>query len=141
MDLKVNELKSFDRKLSKNLSGKYLNDGLSKLAKNQLADIEDQDNRMFNSLLKNVNKFQKENKTLREQNKNLRIELERIKFLLKNAQKDVESSKEKYKLLIDNNKSLLNVLKNKLTNFKLDKAGHSEETQKHISFIRKKKFN
>ena len=137
MDLKVNELKSFDRKLSKNLSGKYLNDGLSKLAKNQLADIEDQDNRMFNSLLKNVNKFQKENQTLREQNKKLRIELKKMQVLVKNVQKDHESLKEKNKLLNGNNKSLLDALKNKLTYFKLDEAGHSEETQKHISLVEK----
>ena len=54
---------------------------------------------MFNSLLKNISKFQKENKMLREQNENMQTELKRIQVLLLNAQKDVERSKEKYKLL------------------------------------------
>ena len=138
MDLKVTDLKIYDRKLSKNLSEKYLNDSLSKLAENQLADINDQDDKIFNSLLKNIRKFQKENKSLREQNKKLQIELKSLQILLKNAQKDVERSKEKYKLLNGNNKSLLDVLKNKLTYFKLNEAGHSEETQKHISLVQKR---
>ena len=72
MDLKVSDLKSNDRKLRTNLAEKCLNDNISKQAKNQLADIDDQDNKMFNFLLKNVNKFQKENKMLREQNHNKR---------------------------------------------------------------------
>ena len=84
MDIKVSDIKSND-KLSTNLSEKCLNENISKQAKNQLADIDDQDNKMFNLLLKNVNKFQK--------------------F--------------------------------KLTYFKLDEAGHSEETQKHLSLVEK----
>ena len=90
---------------------------------------------MFNLLLKNINKFQNENKTLREQNKKLQDEHIKLQILLKSAQKDVESSKEKYKLLIDNNKSLLDVLKSKLTYFKLNEAGHSEETLNHINLV------
>ena len=135
MDLKVNDLKSYDRKSSKNLSEKYFNDNISKQAKNQLADIDDQDDKMFNLLLKKINKFQNENKTLREQNKKLQDEHIKLQILLKSAQKDVESSKEKYKLLIDNNKSLLDVLKSKLTYFKLNEAGHSEETLNHINLV------
>ena len=78
MDLKVNDLKGYDQKLSRNLSEKHLKDNISKQTKNQLADIDDQDDKMLNSLLKNINKFQKENKTLREQNKKLQIELKRL---------------------------------------------------------------
>ena len=37
-----------------------------------------------------------------------------------------------------NNKSLSDALKNKLTYFKLNEAGHSEETQKHISLVEKR---
>ena len=99
MDIKVSDIKSND-KLSTNLNKKCLNENISKQAKNQLADIDDQDNKMLNVLLKNINKFQKENQTLREQNKKLRTELKSLQILLKNAQKDVESSKKKYKLLI-----------------------------------------
>ena len=135
MDLKVSDLKSNDRKLSKNLSGKYLNDGLSKQTKNQLADIEDQDNKMFILLLKNISKLQKENQTLREQNKKLRIELKSLQILLKNAQKEVERSKENYKVLESVNKSFSDALKNSLTSYKLNEANNSEETQKHISLV------
>ena len=124
--------------MGKTLYEKHLNDDISNHAKNQLADIDDQDDKMFNLLLKNINKFQKENKTLREQNKKLRIELKSLQILLKNAQKNVERSKEKYKLLNGNNKSLSDALKNKLTYFKLNEAGHSEETQKHISLVQKR---
>ena len=131
-------MKSYDRKLGKTLYEKHLNDDISNHAKNQLADIDDQDDKMFNLLLKNMNKFQIENKTLREQNKKLRIELKSLQILLKNAQKNVERSKEKYKLLNGNNKSLSDALKNKLTYFKLNEAGHSEETQKHISLVEKR---
>ena len=137
MDIKVSDLKSNDQKLSTNLIEKCLNENISKHANNKLADIDDQDNKMFNLLLKNVNKFQKENQTLREQNKKLRIELKKMQVLVKNVQKDHESLKEKNKLLNGNNKSLLDALKNKLTYFKLDEAGHSEETQKHISLVEK----
>ena len=97
------------------MSEKHLNDSISKHAKNQLADIDDQDNKMFNSLLKNVNKFEKQNKILREQNKNLRIELERIQVLLQNAQKDTERLKEKYNVLKSQNKSFSDALKYSLT--------------------------
>ena len=138
MDLKVTDLKSYDRKLSKNLSEKYFNDNISKHAKNQLADINDQDEKMLNLLLKNVNKFQKENKMLREQNHNLRIDLKSLQFLLKNAQKDVERLKEGYKLLNDNDEILSDALKNKLTYFKFNEAGHSEEIQKYISLEEKR---
>ena len=67
------------------MSEEYLTDNISKQAKNQLADINDQDDKMFNLLLTNINKFQKENKTLRELNKKLRIELNNLQILLKNA--------------------------------------------------------
>ena len=90
---------------------------------------------MFNLLLKTVNKFQKENKTLRKQNKNLRIELERIQVLLLNAQKDVEYLKENYKLLKSNNKSLSDALKNSITYFKLDEADYSKETLQHAKLV------
>ena len=93
---------------------------------------------MFNLLLKNINKFQKENETLREQNKKLRIELESLQILLKNAQKDVERFKEKYKLLNGINKSLSDALKNSITCFKLDEANNSKKTQKYISLVEEK---
>ena len=135
MDIKVSDLKSNDRKLSKNLSEKCLNENISKQAKNQLADIDDQDNKMLNFLLKNIKKFQKENQTLREQNKKLRIELKSLQILLKNAQKEVERSKENYKVLESVNKSFSDALKNSLTSYKLNEADNSEETQKHISLV------
>ena len=137
MDFKVTDLKGYDRILSKNLSEKYLNDSLSKHAKNQLADIDDQDDKMLNLLLKKISKFKKENKTLREQNKKLQIELKSLQILLKKSQKDVERSRENYKVLESVNKSLTDTLKNKLTSHKLNEAGHSEETRKHISLVEK----
>ena len=140
MDLKVPDLKNYDWNLSKNLCEKHLNDNKSKQTKNQLADIDNQDEKMLNLLLKNVNKFQKENKTLREQNHNLRIDLKSLQFLLKNAQKDVERLKEGYKLLNDNDEILSDALKNKLTYFKFNEAGRSEETKKHISLVEKRIF-
>ena len=85
--------------------------------------------------MKNINKFQKENQTLREQNKKLRIELKSLQILLKNAQKEVERSKENYKVLESVNKSFLDALKNSLTSYKLNEADNSEETQKHISLV------
>ena len=135
MGFKVTDLKYYDRILSKNLSEKYLNDSLSKHAKNQLADIDDQDDKMLNSLLKNISKFQKENQTLREQNKNLQIELKSLQYLLKNAQKDVERSKENYKLLKSVNKRLLDALKNSITYYKLNEADNSNETQQNINLV------
>ena len=120
------------------MSKKCLYDNISKQAKNKLADINDQDDKMFNSLLKNINKFQKENETLREQNKKLQIKLKSLQISLKNAQKDVERSKKKYKLLNDINKSFSDALKNSLTSNKLNEAGHSEETLKYISLVEKR---
>ena len=90
---------------------------------------------MFNSLLKNINKFQTENETLREQNKELIFELKSLQILLKSAQKDVERSKEKYKLLKSINKSLSDALENSITYFKLDETDTSEKTQKHMSLV------
>ena len=57
IDLKIPDFKSYDQNLSKNLSVKHFNDNISKQAKNQLADINDQDDKMLNLLLKNINKF------------------------------------------------------------------------------------
>ena len=138
MDLKVPDSINYDRSLSKNLCEKHLNDNITELEKNQLADIDDQDKKIINSLLKNISKFRKENKTLRKKNKNLRIELNSLQNSLKNAQKDLERSKEKYKLLNDINKSFSDALKNSLTSHKLNEAGHSEETLKHISLVEKR---
>ena len=135
MDIKVSDLKSNDRKLSKNLSEKCLYDNISKQAKNQLADINDQDDKMLNLLLKNINKFQKENKTLREQNKKLQIELKNLQILLKNAQKDVERSKENYKLLNGINKGVSYALKNSIKYYKFNEADHSKETLKYINSV------
>ena len=135
MDLKVTDLKSYDRELSKNLIENYLNESISKQAKNQLANIDDQDDKMLNLLLKSISKFHKEIKTLREQNKKLRIELNNLQILLKNTQKDVERSKEKYKLLNGINKGLSYALKNSITYNKLTEEDHSEETLEHISLV------
>ena len=90
---------------------------------------------MFNSLLKKLSQFQKESKILREQNKNLQNELQRLQVLLQNALKDVEYSRESYKTLQSVNKSLSSALKNSIKIFKLDEADHSEETQKHLNLI------
>ena len=95
---------------------------------------------MFNLLLKNINKFQKENETLREQNKKLRIELESLQILLKNAQKDVERSKENYKLMNGINKGLTYALKNSITYYKFNEADYSKEKLKHISSVEEKKL-
>ena len=135
IDLKVPDFKSYDQKLSKNLSEKFLIDSLSKKAKSQLADIHHQDNKIFDSLLKNLSKFQKETKMLREQNETMKVELKIIQVLLQNAQKDVERSKENYKSLNSINKSLLEELKNKLTYYKFNEEDFSEETLKHISLV------
>ena len=120
------------------MSEKYFNDNISKHAKNQLADINDQDDKMFNLLLKNINKFQKENETLREQNKKLQIELKNLQNLLKNAQKDVERSKENYKLMNGINKGLTYALKNSITYYKFNDTDHSKETLKHINSVQEK---
>ena len=117
------------------MSKKFLNDNISKQAKNQLADIDDQDDKMFNSLLKNTRKFQKENKTLKEQNKKLRIELKSLQILLKNAQKDVERLKEKYKSLNGINKSFSDSLKNSITYYKLNRSDQCKETLNHINLV------
>ena len=141
MDLKVPDLKNYDRSLSKNLCEKHLNDNITELEKNQLADIDDQDKKIINSLLKNISKFRKENKNLREQNKNMQVELKSLQILIKCAQKDIERSKEEYKLLNGNNKSFSDALKNGLTSYKLNEADLSEETLKQISLVEERIFD
>ena len=58
--------------------------------------------------------------------------------MLKDDKKDVERLKEGYKLLNDNDEILSDALKNKLTYFKFNEAGHSEEIQKYISLVEKR---
>ena len=58
-----------------------------------------------------------------------------MQVVLQNVQKDVERSKEKYKLLNGLNKSFSDALQNSLTSYKLNEADLFQETLKHKSLV------
>ena len=64
-----------------------------------------------------------------------------MQVVLQNVQKDVECSKENYKLLNGINKSFSEALKNSLTSYKLNEADLSEEKLKHKSLVEEKIFS
>ena len=87
----------------------YLKNDFSNQIKVKLEEINNNENKINDVLLKKITEFIKETKEL---NKSSPIDLNKLKTSMKNVQKDVENLKENYKILQLKNKDLLVKLQN-----------------------------
>ena len=85
---------------------------MSKEVQCNLEELYEFDNKINDLLLNKIIVFQNENKDLKEKNKRIEIELEKLKNSMKNAQNDSEKLRQNYKILQQEQKDLFVKLQN-----------------------------